>query len=71
MRQIFKYNMVSLKIDEKWARSILSRISLKLGLTHYAESIFPQHIRKSEENIDLMKRGPNFEEVTSILYRGT
>ena len=56
--------MAPLKIDKKYARSILSHISLKLCLTQYAESNFPQRIRKSEENIDLMERGPNFEEIT-------
>ena len=49
--------MTSLKIDEKWASSLLSCISLKLSLTPYAEIKFPTTIRKSEENIDKYKGG--------------
>ena len=59
MRQFQKLYMASLRIDEKWTRPLLSCMSLllKLSLMPYAESDFPQHIKKQEKNIEKLNGG--------------
>ena len=59
--------MTSLKIDEKWTRSLLSCMSLNQGLTPYAKRNFLEHLLEIREVPKWMQYPQPNQQINTVL----